>query len=116
MFSTRHTTLEQDISCHKYLLVSFLNFSYQYLSTTKCHIGIQFLNSKFFGYTFLICTLGLFLGSSLKVHTANKTDGASDGFLYAQLWLIKETGQAVHLPAHACTVELHSPTEMVKVD
>jgi len=51
-----------------------------------------------------------------KVHTANKVDGASDRFLYAQLWLIKQTGQAVHLPTHACTMEFYSPTEMVKVD
>jgi len=118
MAPTGHTTLKPDISCHKYLLVYFLNFSYQYLSTTKCHTGIQFPYSKFFIYTFLICTLGLSILRvfTKKVHTANKIDGAADRFLYAKLWLIKQTGQAVHLPTHACTMEFYSPTEMVKVD
>jgi hypothetical protein len=51
-----------------------------------------------------------------KVCTANTTDSASDRFLYARSWLIKHTGQAVHLPAHACTMEFYSHTEMVKVD
>lgn len=50
-----------------------------------------------------------------KVHTVNKIDGAADRFLYAQLWLIKQTGQAVHLPAHACTMEFCSPTEWLKL-
>jgi len=45
---------------------------------------------------------------SEKVHT--------DRFLYVRLWLIKQTGQAVHLAAHACTMEFYSPIEMVKVD
>ena len=105
MLQTGHTISEPDISCHIYLLFSFLNFSDQYLSRTKCHISIKFPNSKFFSYTLLKCTLGLFTLQTRQMMLLSI-------FCMLRLWLIQQTGKAVHLPAQTCIMA----TEMVKVD